>query len=170
MKPELLPSAAKDELTLVLSFFPRVDAKASVVLAVDTAMLGYLASRVPSPSSIPLWQLIFPLAAFVLIAISFVCLYKGAFPNLAGGHDSLVYFQEIAKKTEAKFMQGFSSQSESEYSNELLGQAWRNSQILTAKFKYLKYAFVFLALAVTPWTIALVEFAVSSSATIHKAP
>lgn len=38
MEPELLPGVAKDQLNLVLSFFPRVDAKASVVLAVDTGM------------------------------------------------------------------------------------------------------------------------------------
>jgi class 3 adenylate cyclase len=41
----------------------------------------------------------------------------------------------------------------------LLGQAWRNSQILSAKFESLRYAFIFLALSVGPWVIALMGFA-----------
>jgi hypothetical protein len=53
MKPELLTSVAKDQLNLVLSFFSRVDAKASVVLGVDTAMAGYLAVRMPSLKTMP---------------------------------------------------------------------------------------------------------------------
>jgi hypothetical protein len=170
MKPELLPSVAKDQLNLVLSFFPRVDAKSSVVFAVNTAMVGYLASRFPPSFSIPWWLFISPIIAFALLGTSFICLYKGAFPILTGGNDSLVYFQEIAKKTEAKFIQEFSSLSESDYSSELLGQAWRNSQILATKFKYLKRAFIFLALAVIPWTIALIEFATVSGAAQLKTP
>jgi hypothetical protein len=162
METKLLPSTAKDQLNLVLGFFPRVDAKASVVLAVNTAMLGYLASRFPPPNTIAAWQLITPAVAFVLLGISFVYLYKGAFPNLQGGNDSLVYFFQISSKTEAKFLQEFSALSEIEYANELLGQAWRNSQILTTKFKCLKNAFIFLALSVAPWTISLIEFAVHS--------
>jgi len=38
---------ARDQLTLVLSFFPRVDAKASAILAINTAMLAVLASNAP---------------------------------------------------------------------------------------------------------------------------
>jgi len=47
MEQKELLSACHDELVLVLSFFPRVDAKASVVLAVDTGMVGYLAAHLP---------------------------------------------------------------------------------------------------------------------------
>jgi hypothetical protein len=105
MKQELLPSAARDQLNLILSFFPRVDSKASVVLAVNTGMLGYLASKMPAPATIAAWELIAPTIAFLLLGISFVYLYKGAFPNLQGGSESLVYFSEIARKTEAKYLQ-----------------------------------------------------------------
>ena len=34
---------ARDQLTLILSFFPRVDAKASAILAINTGMLAVLA-------------------------------------------------------------------------------------------------------------------------------
>jgi len=169
MNVQSLQSTAKDQLTLVLSFFPRVDAKASVVLAVDTGMAGYLASRLPSPQTVPLWELIAPSTTFVLVAISFVYLYKGAFPNLAGGHDSLVYFHQIAKRTEAKFIEEFSTQSETDYGKDLLGQAWRNSEILVLKFRFLKSAFIFMALAIIPWTIALAQFGMKFMPEVQKA-
>jgi hypothetical protein len=159
MKPELLPGVAKDQLNLVLSFFSRVDAKASVVLAVDTAMAGYLAGRMPSLKTLPYWPTLIPLVAFVLIGISIWNLYKGAFPNLAGGNLSLVYFREIAKRTEAKFIDDFLAQDETAYVKDVLGQAWRNSEILVEKFNHLKLAFIFMALAVLPWVISLAIFA-----------
>ena|SRR5437868_1527788 len=158
MKPELPPSVAKDQLNLVLSFFSRVDAKASVVLAVDTAMAGYLAGRLPSLKTIPYWQSWIPILAFVLLGISFWSLYKGAFPNLAGGNQSLIYFREIAKRTEAKFIDEFSAQSETDCMKDMLGQVWRNSEILVEKFNHLKRAFVFMALAVVPWVVSLAIF------------
>src|SRR5437870_13905227 len=45
-----LLGSARNQLDRVLGFFPRVDAKASVVLAVDTGMLAFLVAHVPSPS------------------------------------------------------------------------------------------------------------------------
>src|SRR5712664_1336826 len=124
MKTELYPSAAKEQLALVLSFFSRVDTKASVVLAVDTAMAGYLATRLLPIGAGSRWELVAPLTTFILIGVSLFCLYKCAFPNLRGGNESLVYFREIAKKTETKFIEEFTAQSEQEYVKELLGQAW----------------------------------------------
>jgi hypothetical protein len=159
MKPELLPGVAKEQLNLVLSFFSRADAKASVVLGVDTAMAGYLASRMPSLKAMPYWQTLIPLTAFLLIGNSIWNLYKGAFPNLEGGNLSLVYFREIAKRTEAKFIDEFMTQDPGDHVKDVLGQVWRNSEILTEKFKYLKVAFVFMALAVLPWAVSLAIFA-----------
>jgi hypothetical protein len=164
MNSELLPSAAKDELNLVLSFFSRVDAKAAVVLAVDTGMTGYLASHLPPLSNGKLWHLFIPMLAFGLIGVSFWHLYKGAFPALKGGNSSLIYFKEIAKRTEAKFIDEFAAQSESDFAKDVLGQVWRNSEILVEKFKHLKFAFIFMAIAVLPWTLALAQFAIPATA------
>jgi len=38
---------AREQLSLVLSFFSRVDAKASALLAIDTGMLALLTSKAP---------------------------------------------------------------------------------------------------------------------------
>ena len=38
----------RDQLTLILSFFPRVDARLSTILAIDPAILATLGAAVPS--------------------------------------------------------------------------------------------------------------------------
>src|ERR1035437_161529 len=120
---------AKDQLTRVLGFFPRVDAKHSVVLAVDTGMLAFLAARAPGWPILQGWLVLFPIAAVVLLAISIWNLYRSASPTLSGGQHSLVYFREIARRTEAAFIDEFRHVSEDAYLKDLLGQIWRNAEI-----------------------------------------
>src|SRR5256885_15158195 len=158
MEQKTLLSASRDELVLVLSFFPRADAKASVVLAVDTGMVGYLAAHLPGIDSMRWWEFLAPALTIALLAWSFWHLYRGAFPQLKGGEGSLVYFREVAGRTETKFVDGFTAQEESAYVKDILGQAWRNSQILKAKFDDLKYSFILMAGAAVPLEIFLADF------------
>ncbi len=146
---------AAQQLDRVLAFFPRADAKGSVVLAVDTGMLAVLASNCPALSAFDWWMLI-PLLPLALLSISLCHLYLGAFPSLKGGEESLIYFREIAKKREQPFIDAFIAQSEAAYLKDLLGQVWRNSQILRMKFDHLTSAFNFMALALVPWLASLV--------------
>jgi hypothetical protein len=96
--------------------------------------------------------------AAALIATSLWFLYRVAFPALDGGHESLIYFREIALRTESSFIDGFTAQNEVPRVKDLLGQVWRNSCILTAKFDALKRAFILMALAILPWATAVALF------------
>jgi hypothetical protein len=159
MKPENLYPASKDQLNLVLSFFSRVDTKLSVVLALDTGMLAVLGTDSP-PLKAYSWPMLVAVAITVaLLAVSIVFLYRGGFPTLKGGQASLIYFREVAKRTEHKFIEEFKAQTDEQHVNDMLGQAWRNSEILTIKFDSLKAAFTLLALAIIPWIVSLVVFA-----------
>ena len=160
MEQERLISACNAELHLVLRFFPRVDTKASVILGVDAAMVGYLSAHFPATNSVRWWECISPTIAFALLAVSFWYLYHGAFPRLKGGERSLIYFREIASRMESKFIDEFTNQQEPEYIRDTLGQVWRNSDILSEKFACLKLSFLLSALAVLPWAIALIDFAI----------
>ena len=77
---------------------------------------------------------------------------------------SLIYFREVAGRTETRFIEEFKEQSDSHHVSDLLGQVWRNSEILKEKFDHLKTAFVFLALAIPPWGIALALFSLKTAA------
>ena len=163
MESKQLIDITKDQLNRILSFFPRADAKASVVLAIDTGMLALLATNAPPWKALLQWPYCFALLPVLLIIGSLIKLYQGAFPNLEGGQKSLLYFREVAGRTENKFIDEFSNQTEEEYIKDLLGQIWRNSEILKEKFDCLKLAFNFLAAAVLPWVIALTIFVIKNT-------
>jgi len=146
--------ATKDQLNRTLGFFPRVDTKASVILAVDTSMLAFLASKA-SPYTPLRWEWIPIAAAVVLLGVSLWHLYREAFPQLDGGQQSLMYFREVAKRTEVKYLTEWKQLTDAQYLDDLLGQVWRNSEILKQKFNHVRVAFNCLALAITPWLIAI---------------
>jgi hypothetical protein len=145
---------ALEQLNLVLGFFPRVESMITVVLGIDLAMLGVLATQLPVYAELS-WLALVTLIPGALLAASIVCLYAAAFPRLEGGNQSLVYFREIAARTEANFVHEFAGQQRGEYVRDVLGQVWRNAQILTKKYDSLKLAFVWLAWAVFPWAGAI---------------
>jgi hypothetical protein len=154
-----LSEAAATQLDRVLAFFPRADAKASVLLAVDTGMLAVLASNLP-PSSTFDSRILVTLLPVLLLGVSLWHLYMGAFPSLKGGHDSLIYFREISKRTESRFIEEFMAQSDEAYLKDVLCQVWRNSEILREKFDHISSAFNWMALAILPWLGSLVLLAI----------
>jgi hypothetical protein len=150
---------ARDQLTMILSFFSRVDAKLSTILAIDTAMLASMSAGIPPLHQLSvLLMLPFGVAAGLLVG-SYYCLYRGGFPNLKGGHSSNVYFKDIAARNESRFVDDYKNQSWEALRLDLLSQIWRNSEILTEKFRYLRFAFVCMAFAAVPWVLSLALFA-----------
>jgi hypothetical protein len=106
-----------------------------------------------------MWMAISSVATLALLGVSIGFLYHGSAPDLKGGEGSLVYFGQISKHREHKFIESFSAQSEKEYADDLLGQAWRNAKIVGIKFFCLKWAFRFMAFAIAPWVGSLLLFA-----------
>ena len=157
MSNKELTEIAKDNLSRIMGFFPRVDTVSSIVLAIDISALALLGSNAPPLNAMDRWS-IFALVAVILIGLSLYHLYKGAFPRLTGNPLSLIYFREIASRKEEEFTKAFMEQSEDFYLNDLLSQVWRNSEILSQKYTHLNYAFTFLALSVIPWLVSLFIF------------
>ena len=152
-KSKVLELAPK-QLERVLSFFARVEAKASFIFAINSALLGALALHVERYFTD--WRRYLALGAAVVgLATSFYYVYRCSFPALSGGHQSLIYFKEIAKLREQTFLKSFRDLEEDEYVDDLLSQTWRNSQILTEKFRTVKIAFIATALTLLPWSIYL---------------
>ena len=147
-------NAARDQLNRTLTFFSRVDSKASVVFGVNTGLLAVLATR-NLPYSELRWEWIPIGLTLLFLAVSFWQLYREAFPFLEGGQKSLLYFREISKRTEAKYIEAWRQLTDEDHLNDILGQTWRNSEILKQKFDHLKWAFYSLALAIAPWIVAL---------------
>ena len=74
--PQETLAEAREQLNLVLSFFSRVDAKASVVLAVDTGMLAVLASNAPPLRQMSILSGVAAITSVLVIAGSLWFLYQ----------------------------------------------------------------------------------------------
>ena len=147
---------ASEQLNRVLGFFGRVDSKASALFATNSALLAIVCLNL-SGSDIYVWYLTASAAlAISLILVSHYFLYRCAFPSLKGGNNSLIYFREIANRTEAKFIDEFVSADEDELTKDVLGQVWRNAEILKIKFDSVKVSFILTAISLLPWAAFLI--------------
>jgi hypothetical protein len=157
---------ASKQLDLVLSFFVRVDGRLSVLLGVNVGMLGVLAVNAPPVRE---WRGHHFLLAIpvLLIGASLFQVHHAYFPQLEGGNGSLIYFREIAKRTETQYAEQFRAASDDAFLKDLLSQIWRNSQILNKKFERLRVAFDLVAWALVPWLVALVMLAAEQTASAH---
>jgi hypothetical protein len=144
------------QLDRLHQFFPRLDTKVSSLFAVASAQIAVAALNL-SANDLENWWISVPLVVFIL-SISWVMLnlYRCAYPNLEGGHASLIYFSEIAKLRESEYVDKLEAATEDAWKRDLAGQIWRNSEILRCKYGYLKRATVAATLSVIPWAILLV--------------
>jgi len=124
-------------------------------------MLALLATNL-KVEDLKIWWIAVP-ALFSLIAISFGlwCLYHCTFPRLDGGANSMIYFQEIAKRPEVNFVQEFTRLDHEEFTREILSQVWRNSEIVSQKFRWVRSAYHWTLIAMLPWFVFLCMASIS---------
>jgi hypothetical protein len=168
MDEEKLSEVAPKQLDRILSFFARVEAKASFIFAVDSALLGTLAVHVERSDFEKTFTVLLLSSFGSALAASYLYIYRSASPNLDGGHSSLIYFREIAKLREQEFVKAFRTQTDDTYVDDVLSQVWRNSQILTEKFSAVKKAFAFTGLSLLPWAAFLIFFSLTHIAVSVK--
>ena len=151
------------QLSRVLDFFPRVDTKASGLFAVDSAILTIAALNV-KPADLQLWYVGGPAVLTVIgLLASYFYLYRCNFPVTSGGEGSLIYFVEVQKRTEANYIEEYEDADEQRYRRDLLGQVWRNSQILCSKYKDVSAALRWTLAALLPFAVLL-----STTAYVHS--
>ncbi|MGI8619326.1 MAG: Pycsar system effector family protein [Gemmatimonadaceae bacterium] len=146
---------AAEILKLLLGFFPRVEAKLSLLLTLNVGMLGVLAS---SLRPVPRWDfgLIAPALAVALLGASFWNLYRAALPQLMESDTkSLFYFRAIAEQDESSYIDAVLATDAKELERDLARQTWRNAVILTGKFARVDRAFRYTAIAAIPWAVWL---------------
>jgi hypothetical protein len=160
---ETLIESSLKQLDRVLGFFPRVDSKTTAVLGIDIAMLGFLAINAPK-FQLWSWVMLVAIVPLAFIGFSLYYIYVCSFPHLEGGHDSLIYFREIAKRTESQYIALVRERKTDAFLNDVLGQVWRNSEILRKKYDSIRFAHNWLVAALIPWIATLFVFAAISNA------
>lgn len=151
------------QLSRVLNFFPRVDSKVAGLFTVNAAILTVSALNVQA-GDLKLWFIAIPGVLLLLgLIASYTFLYRCNFPDLKGGQGSLVFFSEIQKRTESKFIEEYEAVSDADYRADMLGQIWRNSNILNEKYRAIAIAIRLTLATLLPFAIFLVMTAIEHS-------
>jgi len=158
---------AREQLNLVLGFFPRVDSKASVVLAINSGMLAVLPRMPPLGRRYQSGRSLQLHLTLLMIAGSFWFLYKVSFPILSGGQQSV------------NLLSGNREQNRSEIHRRVCGSG-RKSKVTgcprsgMAKLRNPKdeirrsaVAFVLMAASLVPWVVLVFLFS-ANSATVRS--
>jgi hypothetical protein len=148
------------QLARVLSFFPRVDTKVAGLFSVNSVVLTISALNVEAGDFLR-WYIAVP-GAFLAIGLiaSYAYLYKCNFPELEGDQASLIYFGAIKARTESTYKAEYEAIGDEQYRSDMLGQVWRNSRILSDKYKAIAMAIRCTLATLVPFTIFLVMAAI----------
>ncbi|WP_047865489.1 Pycsar system effector family protein [Rubrobacter aplysinae] len=152
--------AAERRLDRLFDWVGRSDTKFSIILGVDTGMLGFLATSAPASASVPVISIILAVVSVLLLVASLIFIYRGTYPRTRGPGASLIYFGSIAGEELANFRQRFRGCDADDHLDDVLEQVHRNSEILDSKFKELQRAYRCLLAAILPWASALYLFGV----------
>ena len=151
---------AEDNLNRVLDWVSRIDAKSSVVLGINTAMLGALASLAPAPHLWSTRTVVLGTISLVFLVATFTCIYFVNYPRTKGPATSLNFFGGIAGRTFREYETAFMKFSPTEHLSDVLEQCHRNVEIVNLKFAALKLAYRSLLIGITPWAFCLYYFKV----------
>ena len=154
------------QLDRTLTFFERVESKSSLLFASNLGILTLMLYNI-NYNDITTWFVVVPvILACALIAFSLGHLFIASYPDTKGGQSSVFYFKSVAGSTEQNFIESFRSKSDSELEKDMLGQVWRNSQILDSKFSHIEKAYRLSLLSVLPW----IAFLIASSVVNGRTP
>lgn len=142
-------------LNRLLGWIVAADSRLSIVLAIDTSMLGVLAAVIRPSFAWTVASAIFASLAGLLLAASVVFISFASFPRTSGPRDSLIYFGGIAKQEPAQYRRLISGMTEKQYIDDLAAACHRNAEIAGKKFRWIKWALSCLLLAILPWALSL---------------
>ncbi len=131
------------------------DSKAVFLFAVDSAMLGVLATLIPSMRAWTIASGIVTSIASLLLLSSVICVVFVNFPRLHGPRNSLVYFGGISAYDESKYVEKVLQGVSEELLQDFARQCHRNAEISQVKYKFIKNATIFAFVAFPFWIVAI---------------
>ena len=143
------------ELDRLLKWIAAAESRLTFIFSLSTAMLGTIAL---SATNVSHWSCIYATAtisAIIFLGLSIAFSALATFPRTRGPKRSLIYFGSINLLTVEDYMESATSLTEEEYAGDLIDQCYRNANIATTKFAWVKRAMICIFGASIPWTIAI---------------
>ena len=148
---------AKWLLERTLGWIATADVKVGVAMALDTAMVGgiataYGASEVAARTP---WCYLWLVATGITMVIAIFCAAMAAIPRIRGPVKSMIFFARVAEQSQADYVDQFGKMTESKFLEDLTTQIHRNSQIATDKHWWVRKSLTWSFFASIPWVAAI---------------
>lgn len=140
-----------------LHWIAAAEVKTAVIVALDTAMLGALATAFSAVSvgERIVWANVFSVIAAVCLLSALFCTAMSVLPRTDGPPSSFVFFGKIVKRAAADYADAFTRADTSSFLQDLLDQIHRNAEIACDKFRWVRNAMVWSFVALPPWVAAI---------------
>lgn len=138
-----------------IQWIAAADSRIIILLGIDTAMLGVLATRVQILKAWTIPDACAVTLALVALAISLFSVGMAAVPRTSGPKQSLIFFQGIADHDIEQFKTAMENLTNADLIKDLANQTHRNAQIASLKFRWVTCSLRLLVIAITPWAVAL---------------
>lgn len=156
-------AAAESSLERQLEWNTRFDNRSAVVLGVETAMLGVLASFAPDAAAWTWPMIVAAIFAVGTIATSLILLALAQFPDTVAPAKTLLFWGIIGCMNCEDFKEQSIARTDEEHLADLLEQIHRVSEILCSKFKRLKASYKWTIFALAPWCVTLAFFKLAAA-------
>lgn len=157
------------QLDRLMTFFPRVDAKATYLFTLNLALLGLTAVNFPYRDPASAGGVVGALAV-MLTLISCISLYRAFIPTLKGSviRQSVLFFGAIADHTTADYTARLRGMTEDELLDDAACQIHRNAEILSQKFGHVQIASLISTFSAATFVIFVALVAASGASVQWK--
>jgi len=138
-----------------LHWIGAADAKVGPVFAIDTAMLAVLSALIPERQAWSIFPAIVAALSGLLLLGSIIALAVATFPRTKGPKGSVLFFGGISDYDEEEFIRRITMAPTEDMRRDYARQIYRNAQIATAKYRFVKFAMIGTFSAVIPWLLAI---------------
>ncbi len=130
------------------------DAKISLLLPINTAMVAVLATHLAQANLTPVhW--VFALAASLPCAVSFIAAVRSVMPQAREPGRSLIYFHDVAAHSHDEFHDRVQALTADDHLRDLATQVHASAGLASGKMRHARNAYRALFIAVPFWIAAL---------------
>lgn len=133
------------------------DVKVGVAMALDTALLGGLATAFgASPVELRTsWTYLWVLVSAGAFVLGVFCAGMAAVPRMLGPVNSMIFFARVKEHKIGDYVAKFSTLSEKDLLEDLVVQIHRNAEIANDKHAWVRKSLMWSFLGMIPWVIAI---------------
>lgn len=161
---------ASAQLDRLSSLYSRVEGKSSTASGLSFGLLTIFLLNLGDLQYLSeIWVLIPTFLYLATTTTSLIWGYRVHFPHLSGAPiNSAIYFADIAKLECHVHSSNLKNMGNDQLLDDLYAQIWRNSKILSFKFKVVEQQFQLLAVSIPFWIWSLICLISTSNSDVLK--